>query len=296
MAVIYSGARYLPLGTQTQPKMTAHDIICLHTMVGTLYGTNSMFAKDGYTGLESHFGVGGDWGDDSRHVLDGGIYQWQDPTYTADANYEGNWHVISIETGDNYPQSAADIKPWTTKQISSIVRLVVFLCKTYDIPAVLIPDTKPGRRGIAYHRQGVEHSDGIGSHPGFLVAGGERWSTVIGKECPGDARIAQLHSVVIPQVAAILNPPESDVPLTSTDAKLVATAVWAADVIPDDTDPANPTWRADSELRHVKQVGDDTKKVIDDTWLAIATLTSDLTTLQASVAEILARLPESTTP
>lgn len=37
----------------------------------------------------------------------------------------------------------------------------------------------------------------------------------------------------------------------------IAKEVWDADVIPDDTDPKNPTWKASSELKHIKAVTDE---------------------------------------
>lgn len=233
---LYPRAQYRPLGTEKQPRLRTHDIICLHTMVGNLYSTDRMFKVGGYTGLEAHFGVGGKWSLDATHGLDGVVYQWQDTEYTADANLDGNWHIVSIETGDNAPQSASDIAPWTPAQLSSIVNLVAWLCLTYNIPAKLIPDTKVGHRGIAYHRQGVEPSTGAGTKAGYLVKGGELWSSAVGKACPGEARITQLKDVVIPRVQAVLNPPKPTPPtpkpqvidmqwtdkiaLTETDAKV----------------------------------------------------------------------------
>lgn len=189
----FSRAAYRPLAAkQSQPEMDRHDIVCLHTMVGSLAGTDRYFKANGWGGTESHFGVGGIWGED----LDGVIYQWQDTQFTADANYQGNHRVISIETADNAPSRPSEIKPWTPKQIDSIVAITVWACRLYDIPAVLVPDSKPGRRGIAYHRQGCQHSQGVGAVPGFLVAGGERWTTSLGKECPGAARIKQVPGIV----------------------------------------------------------------------------------------------------
>jgi hypothetical protein len=197
----FDGATYRPLAAkQTQPQMQSHDIVCLHTMVGNLSSTDAMFHENGWGGTESHFGVGGKWGPDAGKGWDGKIFQWQDTAFTADANLNGNHHVISIETADNAPKTAEQILPWTAAQLDSIVAIVAWACETYDIPATLVPDSKPGRRGIAYHRQGILHSDGLGSHPGWLVAGGEHWSTSTGKGCPGPTRIAQLQSVVIPRV------------------------------------------------------------------------------------------------
>lgn len=167
-------------------------------MVGYLYSTDSMFKSGGYTGTESHFGVGGRWGSDATHGLDGVVYQWQDTVYSADANLDGWYRCISIETADNAPQSADDILPWTSKQVESIAQCVAWCCDRYNIPPTLVVDSKPGRRGVAYHRQGIDP---------WRVSGGELWSGSRGKECPADARISQLSSVVLPRVRAILNPP-----------------------------------------------------------------------------------------
>lgn len=223
----YPDAAWRPLAAGHQLVMDRHDIICLHTMVGTLTGTDGMFHANGWSGTESHFGVGGPWGD----KRDGQIYQWGDTAYRADANLDGNRRVISIETGDNAPQSAADILPWSEKQLTAIVGLVAWLCKTHDIPAVLVPDSGPGRRGIAYHRQGVQHSGG--THPvGFLQPGCERWSTSVGKECPGPARIAQMPEILSrvqaelkPRPApTVPNPEENNMALSDTDIQKIADA------------------------------------------------------------------------
>jgi hypothetical protein len=180
--------------------MAQHDIVCLHTMVGNLTGTDRMFKANGWTGTESHFGIGGKWGDG----LDGVIYQWQDTDFQADANLEGSHRIISIETGDNAPRSPADIEPWTAKQLDAIVAVTTWACRKYDIPPVLIPDSKPSRRGIGYHRLGV---------PGFAVVGGEKWSLARGKECPGPQRIAQVPQIVA-RVKAALAGEEDDMKLT----------------------------------------------------------------------------------
>lgn len=166
-----------------QRLMRAHDIICVHTMVGSLWGTDVYFYSGGYGGTESHFGVG----------HDGEVVQWQDTDHQADANLDGNWHVLSIETADRGPgfpdwdTSGDDVPAWTEAQIARLADLVAFLCREHDIPCELIPDTKPGRRGIGYHRQGV---------PGYVVPGGELWSSSRGKVCPGRRRIAQVPEVI----------------------------------------------------------------------------------------------------
>lgn len=182
MADIYPGARWRPLGEQTQPRMTSHDIICLHTAVGSLAGTYAYFAQRGYGGDESHFGVG----------AAGEVEQWQDLEHTADANLDGAHRVISIETADKggpFPDwsDASDVPAWTDGQLEALAELIAWLADRYDIPLQLIPDSRPGRRGVGYHRQGVDP---------WRVPGGERWSTKAGKVCPGSARIAQIPEVI----------------------------------------------------------------------------------------------------
>jgi hypothetical protein len=193
------------LGTQTQPRMTAHDVVCLHTMVGYLKSTDAYFRDQGFGGTESHLGLGGKWGSDVEPQLDGKTWQWQDVAFTADANYEGNGRVISYETADNAPQDPDDIAEWTPKQLDEIVRVVKWLCsreahkycptswKCYKegIPTSLIPNTLKSSRGIGYHAQGTASS---------MPAGAERWSSTVGKPCPTSRRIKQLKEIIIPRV------------------------------------------------------------------------------------------------
>lgn len=184
-----SGAKWQPLAADfaSQPKMQRYDIVCIHTMVGGLIGTDGYFRTGnglGYAGTESHFGTGGE----------GEIVQWQDTAYRADANLDGNHRVISIENADMGPgfpkwntNDGAAVPAFTEVQMDAIARIVAWVCKTHNIPCELVPDSKSTRRGVAYHRQGV---------PGYMVAGGEKWSTSAGKVCPGDRRIAQIPTII----------------------------------------------------------------------------------------------------
>ncbi len=197
----YPGASWRPLGAQTQPRMSSHEVVCLHTCVGFLASTDAMFRDQGFGGTESHFGVGGKWGSDAGQGLDGAVWQWQDLDFTADANLEGNPRVISIETADNAPQLPGDIEAWTPAQVDAIVDLVAWLCRTYAIPARLIADTVPGTKGIGYHAQGTAAT---------LPAGAERWSTTVGKPCPTARRIAQITAEIIPRVQQALDQEADD--------------------------------------------------------------------------------------
>lgn len=280
MAIKYSRAIWVPLGPQTEPRMTGHDIVCLHTMVGYLYGTRNMFLKGGYSGTESHFGIGGKWGFDvtGGRNYDGRVEQWQDLAYTADANLDGNHHVISIETADNAPAKAADIQRWTPNQVSEIKKLLKWLCSksahalcpaswachSVGIPIALIPDTKPGRRGIAYHAQGI---------PPNLVKGGERWSNVTGKECPGPKRIAQLTREIIPQVREEVFEVVTSAQVTAATLKALKTNIALND---NGATPTVPTISVADGLRM-------TDRKLDE----LRALTKALTKALADVAETL---------
>lgn len=223
----YPGAAFKPLGPQTEPSMTGHDIVCIHTMVGYLSSTDRYFRVTngaGYQGTESHYGVGGKWGSDAVAGLDGVVYQWQDIAHQADANLGGNPTTISIETADN---AARPIAPWTPAQVESLAQLLAWLCapathaacpaawtcRREGIPLSLIPDTLPGRRGIGYHRQGCDP---------WRVAGGVKWSDSRGKDCPTETRIAQIPGVI----ARAVEITQGDDMAATPDE--IAAAVWAA--------------------------------------------------------------------
>lgn len=197
-------AQWDPLGDPADtPRMSRHDIVCLHTMAGSFAGVDALFHADGFGGTESHFGVAGS----------GFAKQWQDLEHRADANYEGNHRVISIETadrGENFPVwEGGDVPAWTDAQIDKIVDITAWCCKKYDIPPRLVKSSESNERGIAYHRQGIDgnYTDGFLGRQGR----GERWSTGDGKLCPATRRIKQTVNVIIPLVRAeIEGPPDYD--------------------------------------------------------------------------------------
>jgi hypothetical protein len=177
------GAVWKPLPRGFGTKMAAFDIVCLHTMVGSLAGTDGYFR--GLTnGVNSHFGTGGG----------GEIWQWGDTAMRSGANGNGNHHIISIENADmgagfaawNTNDGAA-VPAFTAAQIEANAKICAWANRTHGIPLELIPDAKPGRRGIGYHRLGV---------PGYMVAGAEQWSSSTGKVCPGNRRIAQVPQII----------------------------------------------------------------------------------------------------
>lgn len=185
------GAQWRPLALDwaRQPRIKRHDLVVLHTMVGSLDGTDAYFRGDGYGGVESHFGVGGE----------GRVLQWQDTDFQAEANGSGNYRIISVETEDRnsryFPQwdsnDGSAVPAWTDAQLEAIASVVAWCCTVHDIPCVLAPSSRSTSRGVGYHRQGID-----GNFPDGRVPGGEVWSSALGKVCPGNRRIAQVPKVI----------------------------------------------------------------------------------------------------
>jgi hypothetical protein len=246
----YPGASFELLGTQAESRMTSHDIICVHTMVGTLAGTDAMFEHDGFGGTESHFGTGGD----------GACIQWQDLAYSADANLDGWARIISIENADMgapFPTwGGSDVPRFSEPQADRLTDLLRWLCSVEahadcpaswtchreGIPAQFIPDSKPGRRGIGVHRQGC---DGNFPAPPSIYAGrvpgGEKWSSALGKVCPGDRRIDQLVNEIIPNLQEDDMPAYTEWSKKDRDALAADVAKAAANADLGDERIANPT-------------------------------------------------------
>lgn len=200
MAEVSPYAEWRPFsGKSTTPLV--FDIICVHTEVGRNEVSISIGAQPGHSYAHQYL------------AGSGYLAQCQDLRYRAAANLNGNWHVISIETedvGGVFPVPWAN-PPWTQQQLDKLIPNIAWMCLRFNIPPVLIPNTRPGNRGLAYHRQGCQGNfvpyDGI-------VAGGELWSKAFGKTCPAN-RVAQFISIVIPGVQDLVwgvqpPPPEEE--------------------------------------------------------------------------------------
>ncbi|MFD7738424.1 peptidoglycan-binding protein [Streptomyces sp. MJM8645] len=127
------------------------------------------------TNLESHFGLG----------YDGAIAQFIGTQTRADANAAANRRsdgtgAVSIETESNSQHT----DPWTDQQIEQLVALGVWLHREHGIPLRICRSADDP--GYGYH--GLFRS----------------WSTS-GTACPGDARIEQFRTVVIPSIVARAN-------------------------------------------------------------------------------------------
>jgi hypothetical protein len=171
----------------TGSLMARYDIVCVHTIVGYAPAHAAHFSTR----------------------ADGYIYQSRDTKYRSAANLNGNHRVIAIENEDHggaygvwNTRDGHQVPGFTKEQIEAIAQICAWAYKQHGIPLVLAPDSKPGSRGIAYHRQGI---DGNFQDYGFggRVAGGELWSSAGGKVCPGDRRINQLINEIIPRARVI---------------------------------------------------------------------------------------------
>lgn len=123
------------------------------------------------------------------HVaFDGTVEEYVDPANVAWANGEGNARLLSVETqGSGYEE-------WTPEQVESIAQLIALSSKTFGFPIRAMQSSAKSERGVGYHRLGVPASKwGVGK---WLQPGGEKWSSTVGKICPGDKRIAQVDAVV----------------------------------------------------------------------------------------------------
>lgn len=196
------GARWL--GEHSPKKrMERYDVVCIHTIVGRA------------PAHAAHFSVHGD----------GTIDQSRDTAYRSAANLDGNHRVIAIENEDMGP----DFGPWpdddmapplTPAQIESNAQILAWAHKTHGVPLQLCPDSRPGSRGLAYHRQGID-GNWSGYRFGGRVSGGEVWTESRGKVCPTDSRIAQ-RPAILARAIEIVNGEDDDMP-SLTD---FAEAVW----------------------------------------------------------------------
>lgn len=168
--------------------MNKYDIVCLHTIVGRA------------PAHAAHFSVS----------MDGVIFQSRDTKYQSAANFEGNPRVIAIETADMPPtweiNNGRAVPDFTDEQVNAIIKILVWVNKTHGIPIVPCPNSRPGSKGIAYHRQGIDGNFDSYAYPG-RVPGGEHWSKSFGKVCPGDRKIKTLLYKIIPRAAFLIQPP-----------------------------------------------------------------------------------------
>jgi hypothetical protein len=180
----------------------SNSVFIVHTMVGSLAGTDSYFRQGG-VGLESSTGIGGKY----DGTLDGAIYQWMYLKDRADANYDANAYAFSVETSDgsNGQNPNRWLERWSVLQAESLSQLAAAWCLVTGNPARLVSRPHSTVKGIGHHRQGTVP---------YPKAGDDYWSPPSQgpRACPGQTRIDQLTNEVIPRVQAIINSLSVDVP------------------------------------------------------------------------------------
>ncbi|NUT08187.1 MAG: hypothetical protein HOV76_32440 [Hamadaea sp.] len=82
----------------------------------------------------------------------------------------------------------ADVNgPWTDNQIEAAAMILAYLHRSEGVPLQDMGNSLPTSRGFGVHRYGIDP---------YRVAGGEKWSSVYAKACPGDARVRQIPQIV----------------------------------------------------------------------------------------------------
>lgn len=186
-----------------ETPMSRYDIVCVHTIVG--------YAP----AHAAHF---------STHA-EGTIDQSRDTAYRSAANLEGNHRIIAIENEDHGPAFGGTPRlpewvPLTEAQVEACAQILAWAHRVHGVPLQLCPDSRPGSRGLAYHRQGIDGNYGKGTdYPNAgRVAGGETWSTSPGKVCPADVRIDQLPTILA-RAIAIANPQQEDIDIMDKETR-----------------------------------------------------------------------------
>jgi hypothetical protein len=171
------------LGEQSPgTPMSRYDIVCVHTIVGYAPAHAAHFSTK----------------------ADGTIQQSRDTAFRSAANLDGNHRILAIENEDHGPRfggaptNTAKWPPLTDEQVEACAQILAWAHKVHGVPLQLCPDSRPGSRGLAYHRQGIDGNFGPGTaYPARgRVSGGEVWTSSPGKVCPGDARINQLPAIL----------------------------------------------------------------------------------------------------
>ena len=202
-------ARYKAGGSSCR-TMSHVNRYMLHTAVSNASSLYSFFAVPGRA--TSHFYV----------AEDGRCEQYIDTRYCSTAALEGNPDSITVETWDGYPTgwaNGSDVPRWTDPQMTTLADMAAWAHSVHGVPLAPCLNSRPGTRGVAWHRQGCDP---------YRVDGGEHWSLSYGKVCPGDRRIQQIPTLISMAKADGTTPPpeeDDDMPLTDEDIEKIAKRV-----------------------------------------------------------------------
>jgi hypothetical protein len=185
---------------------------------------------------------------------DGTCEQYVDTDFVAWASVDANDDALSIETAGAANPATVNSEPWTPAQCARIADIMRWeASQPGGAPLEQLPDSRAGRRGWGPHRLGIKHS--AGPRPGWWQPGGEVWSNALGKECPGDAKVAQ-----VPQIIQLARSGD-DMPLNQDDLNKISVVVkqWAQAAV---TEPTID-WGGGRKVSVAQQVADNTSALAD---------------------------------
>lgn len=179
-------------------RMAVYNRMNLHIAVSEAASLHGYFNRPGNPC--SHFYV----------RRDGNVEQYVDTTYRAAADLDGNDATISVET-----QGMGDGE-WTSRQVAALAALFAWARQTHGLPDKTATDSLPGQssRGLSWHRLGIDP---------WRRPGGIRYSTARGKVCPGDARTAQIPTILTLSRGQQGTQPEEDIMASIADLRAVLT-------------------------------------------------------------------------
>jgi hypothetical protein len=159
--------------TRHRTPMSAHRGVVLHVAVSESSSLFGYFNQKGNP--TSHFYV----------RKDGTVEQYVDTQFVAPAQLDGNPTLVGIETQGGVTD--AKHEQWTPAQVETLAQLCAWVHETHGTPLQAMKSSLKTERGVGPHRLGIDP---------WRVSGGEHWSTSYGKTCPGDAKVAQVPTVI----------------------------------------------------------------------------------------------------
>jgi hypothetical protein len=194
---IYPRAQFMPLPENDSQPRIRPTIVIVHTHVGnpTLDGARSALLPGGG---EHHFNL---------RVGGTELAQYMNTEVRADNNYRANSFkvggelcgAISIETGDKHNSGDPHLKLSFSDldQFDALADLIAWCCRTHKIPVTRC--TSPTSPGIGYHSMWGfnQRGDGEGTYGRYTLDDGRTarlnnpWTNVLGKTCPGPAKIEE---------------------------------------------------------------------------------------------------------
>lgn len=185
---IYPGAEVRLISKWNQVRMTRYRRMNLHVAVSNGSSLYGYFASTNQAC--SHFYV----------ADDGTVEQYIDTKYRSAADGHGNDSTISVETEGGVTNVNGE--KWTAAQVRSLAKLWAWARDEHGIKnqIAINTNTNANSEGLSWHRLGIKGN--FDNRPGLASKSYGRilYSSSVGKECPGDAKINQ-----IPEIFAIAN-------------------------------------------------------------------------------------------